>query len=43
MATKVGKIVRRPGHMYYADKNGNVMEVKMRSGGKRGKRKGKRS
>lgn len=41
MSKIVGKIVRKPGHMYYADKNGNVHETKMRSGGKK-KKKGKR-
>jgi hypothetical protein len=33
----VGHITRKAGHMYYADKAGNVCEVKMKT--KRGKKK----
>ena len=35
MGKKVGKIKRRPGHLYYVDKSGNVMEAPLKHGRKR--------
>lgn len=34
MATKVGKVTRKKGYMYYVMGNGDVMETKMKRKGK---------